>query len=115
MIGVFLCLLAADGAEANARFFNRRVAPILAKRCVGCHNDELKAANVSFEDRASLSRIVVPGDPDASPLIRAIRRRGDVQMPPGPPLSGRDVATLTEWVRRGAAWGNAWGGKPGKR
>ena len=110
MIGLFLCLLGAAG-DGDARFFDRRVAPILTKRCLGCHNHELKAANVSFLDRGSLAAVVGPvvgpGDP-ASLLVRAIRRNGDIKMPPGPPLPAKDIATLTEWVRRGAPLSRRW-------
>ena len=111
MIGLFLCLLAAGG-DGDARFFDRRVAPILTKRCLGCHNNELKAANVSFLDRESLAAVVGPvvgpGDPAASLLVRAIRRTGDIKMPPGPALPAKEIATLTEWVRRGAPLSRRW-------
>ena len=94
-----------------ARFFDTRVAPILTKRCLGCHNEELKDGGVSFLDRDSLLKrrdrgpAVVPGDPERSVLIQAIRHTGDVRMPPGPKLPPKDIAILTEWVRNGAAWG----------
>jgi hypothetical protein len=113
-----VCLAALPCVFANqkppkdaARFFDTRVAPILARRCLGCHNEELKDGGVSFLDRDSLLRggrrgpAIVPGDPERSALVQAIRHDGDVKMPPGPKLSARDLATLTEWVRNGAVWG----------
>lgn len=109
---IFLFLLAGLAmADKGERFFDRRVAPILTKRCLSCHNEELKNGNISFLDRESLLKrgrngsIVVPGDPDASALIRTLSHNGDIKMPPGVPLSSKDIATLTEWVRRGAPWG----------
>ena len=114
---VLWCLLvaaevAAESAAENgdARFFDRRVAPILTKRCLGCHNNELKAANVSFLDRESLTA-VVSGDPETSLLVRAIRRTGDIKMPPGPALTAKEIVTLTEWVRRGAPLSSRWPGR----
>ena len=47
---------------------------------------------------------VVPGKPDESPLIEAIRYEGDVQMPPKKKLKDEEIAALTEWVKRGAFW-----------
>ena len=94
-----------------ARFFDTRVAPILSKRCLGCHNEELKDGNISFLDRDSLLRAgsrgaaVVPGDPERSAMIRAIRHDGDIKMPPGRKLPAKEIATLSQWVVRGAAWG----------
>ena len=109
MIALLVYLLLME----QSRFFDDRVAPILVKRCVACHNRELDDGGISFEDRATLVRkranhdaAVVPGEPEESALVRAIRREGDVQMPPGNKLSTGDVETLIEWVRRGAPWGS---------
>lgn len=46
-----------------------------------------------------------PGKPEASLLIHAVRQDGELKMPPGAKLPAADIATLTEWIRRGAAWG----------
>ncbi len=48
--------------------------------------------------------VVVPGKPDESPLIEAIRYDGDVQMPPKGKLKSAEIAALTDWVKRGAHW-----------
>ena len=48
--------------------------------------------------------VVVPGKPDESPLIEAIRYEGDVQMPPKRKLKDEEIAALTDWVKRGAFW-----------
>jgi Planctomycete cytochrome C len=99
-------------ARDDARFFDEWVAPILTRNCLGCHNHELNDGDISFEDRATLLKdrkgavpALVPGIPEESALVRAIRRDGDVQMPPGKRLSSRDIAILTEWIKRGAASG----------
>ncbi len=103
--------LARDPASRDQRFFDDRVAPILTKRCLGCHNHELDDGAISFEDRSTLIKggphgpAVAPGKPERSVLIQAIRHDGDLQMPPGQKLSDKDIAILTEWVRRCAPWG----------
>jgi len=92
-------------------FFDERVEPILGKRCLGCHNEELKDGGISFMDRDSLLKggsrgpAIVPGKPADSVLIQAVRQEGELKMPPGATLSPQDVATLTEWIARGATWG----------
>ncbi len=108
---VYLFLAAQDGSE-QSRFFDERVAPILRKNCLACHNHELADGDVSFEDRETLVKVrakrgaaVVPGEPEKSALVHAIRRDGDVQMPPGNKLAAADVETLIDWIRRGAPWG----------
>jgi hypothetical protein len=115
---ILFCLAALSGVafaqrppKDAARFFDARVAPILRKRCLGCHNEELKDGNISFLDRDSLLRgggrgpAVAPGKPEESVLIHAVRQDGDLKMPPGAKLSRRQIATLTEWINRGAPWG----------
>jgi len=103
--------VAGERPDRGARFFDNRVAPILSRRCLGCHNEELKNGNISFLDRDSLlhggSRgpAIVPGNPQQSFLIVALRHDGDIQMPPGPPLPAKEIGILTEWIKRGAVWG----------
>ena len=98
-------------SKNDARYFDQRVAPILIKRCLGCHNQELNDGGISFLDRETLLKggsrgpAVVPGQPENSVLIHAVRHDGEFKMPPGAKLPSRDVVTLTEWVKRGAPWG----------
>jgi hypothetical protein len=108
----FLLAMAVAFAQTrDARFFDERVAPIIEKHCLGCHNEELKNANISFLDRESLLHggtlgpAIIPGDPAKSLLIIALRHEGELQMPPGPPLSSKNISVLTTWVKRGAIWG----------
>jgi hypothetical protein len=95
----------------DARYFDQRVAPIVERRCLGCHNEELKNGNISFLDRESLLHggtrgpAVVPGNPAKSLLVAALRHEGELQMPPGPPLPAKEIAVLTTWIERGAIWG----------
>jgi hypothetical protein len=102
---------AQQASPKDARFFDLRVAPILQRRCLACHNQDLKDGGISFLDRNSLLKggsrgpAVLPGDPERSVLIRAIRHDSDPQMPPGPKLPAKEIAALTDWVRRGASWG----------
>jgi hypothetical protein len=116
--GLFFYLLAMAAAAFPARqpgrderFFDTRVAPILARRCLGCHNRELNNGNISFLDRDTLlkgggrSPAIVPGSPEKSVLLDALRHDGEVQMPPGRKLPAREIRILTEWIRRGAVWG----------
>ncbi len=48
---------------------------------------------------------VVPGKPDESLLVDAIRYGDTYQMPPKSQLPAEEIATLVQWVRIGAPWG----------
>ena len=114
-LGIVWCVafaaLVADPARDAGRYFDARVAPILTRRCLGCHNEELKNGNISFLDRDSLIRggsrgpAIVPGKPQESVMLDVLRHDGEIQMPPGPKLPAKEIAVLAEWIRRGAVWG----------
>lgn len=101
----------ADRPDREQRFFDARVAPILMRRCLGCHNQELTNGGISFLDRDSLLRggkrgpAIVPGKPESSVLVDSLRHDGELQMPPGPKLPAAEIRTLTDWIQRGAVWG----------
>lgn len=98
-------------SEADREFFEDRVRPILIESCLECHDSTSKkmkgglALNSpsGIRDGGDSGPTIAPGDPEASRLIEAIRYHNrDLQMPPKSPLSESKVATLEEWVRRGA-------------
>ena len=102
MIAAVLVALLAASPEA---YFDRKVAPILTRRCLPCHNRELNNKNLSFQDPATVRKAIVPGQPDNSLLIQVLKHEGQIQMPPGPPLPKKEIQILREWISKGAIWG----------
>jgi hypothetical protein len=93
--------------HADFRFFENEVRPILVQRCHECHGEEKQRGDLRLDRRADFlaAEIVVPGDPDASIFVEAIRRTDpDFAMPPKHPLPAPEVAVLEKWVSRGAPW-----------
>ncbi len=94
----------------QAEFVRTKVIPILESRCHECHGD---AAEIEGELRVtSLAALlaggesgpaVVPGDPDRSTLIQAVRYEA-FQMPPRSKLPDEEIEILVKWVRDGAPW-----------
>ena len=103
---------AAEDA-AKVRFFEERVRPVLAANCLQCHNDQAKMSGLSLASReaamlgGSRGSAVIPGQADESLLVSAVRRAGELKMPPVGPLPADAVAALTAWVRQGAVWAAA--------
>jgi len=102
-------LAAAD--PAGIEFFEKRIRPLLASRCLECHAAEHKIkAGLRLDHPAGWltggdsGPAVLPGRPDESPLIKAIRytKLEFEAMPPRSALPREEVALLEEWVRRGA-------------
>ena len=48
--------------------------------------------------------VAIPGRPEESALIKAIRHEAAIKMPPRSKLSDQAIADLTTWVEIGAPW-----------
>jgi mono/diheme cytochrome c family protein len=111
-----LALCARAGAEGtvfspeDVAFFENKVRPVLTENCHECHGAKKQEAGLRLDSRASMLKgsdngpVVTPGEPDSSLLVAAVRRGGDVEMPPEKALPAEAVAALEEWVRRGLPW-----------
>jgi hypothetical protein len=102
---------AADSAGDD--FFEKQVRPLLVEKCQGCHGDKKSKGGLKLNSRASLLQggelgpAVVPGNPDQSLLIKAVRYHDDLHMPPGGKLPDKQIALLEQWVKLGAPWSGA--------
>lgn len=102
------------GEPEDAEFFEKRIRPILIDRCESCHSAKTGKTNggLALDSRDGWKKggesgsAITPGNPDESLLVRAVRYDADgPQMPPkekGGKLSESEVATIVEWVQRGA-------------
>jgi hypothetical protein len=93
-------------------FFENKVRPVLAENCYDCHTTaEMGGLRVDSRERllqgGKSGPALVPGDPDKSLLIQAIRQSGDLKMPKGGKLKPAEVQALTDWVKMGAPWPEA--------
>ncbi|MFO1497173.1 MAG: PSD1 and planctomycete cytochrome C domain-containing protein [Verrucomicrobiota bacterium] len=99
--------------DPNERdFFENKIRPILAGHCYECHSPARGKIKGGLEldwkggwtKGGSSGPAVVPGDPEQSLLIKAVRYADpDLQMPPkGKQLSPGQVADLVAWVKMGA-------------
>ena len=109
LAAILLVSLALDD-PADLEFFERDVRPLLVRRCVSCHGPEKQKGDLRLDSRAVVLKggktgpAIVPGKVDESLLIEAINYGDLVQMPPKSKLPAAEIATLTRWVERGAAW-----------
>jgi hypothetical protein len=105
-------LLRAGEPDARGiEFFEQNVRPLLAERCYKCHSAKAEPlrGGLLLDSRAGWQRggdtgpAIVPGDPDASLVVKAVRYDDDqVQMPPDGQLTEREIAALVEWIKLGA-------------
>ena len=100
---------AITGTSARAEdVFQDRIAPILERRCIGCHNDReregdfsLQSAKAAFDDGH-----IVPGEPAGSHLLDLITpQNGKAEMPKdAEALSVEEIQLIRDWIRDGAKW-----------
>jgi hypothetical protein len=112
---VLLAVHSLRGAEPPAtaegvKFFEERVRPVLAENCQQCHGRQKQKGGLRLDSRAAVLRggdsgpAIVPGKPDDSLLVQAVRHGERLQMPPKRRLPPRAVADLGAWVGMGAPW-----------
>ncbi|MBM3457888.1 MAG: DUF1549 domain-containing protein, partial [Armatimonadetes bacterium] len=96
----------ADGKSVE--FFEKRVRPVLAEQCFGCHSAAVARGKLRLDSRAALLQggtrgpALNPTAPESSLLLQAVRHVGGLRMPPQKPLTPAQVADLEQWVRLGA-------------
>src|SRR5688572_11019864 len=114
----FLVLLAVPlarvrgGPDQHVEFFEKKIRPLLVEHCYKCHSAESEKlkGGLRLDSREGVLKggesgpAIVPGDPDKSLLIKAVRYADkDLQMPPeGMKLSEAQIADLVAWVNMGA-------------
>lgn len=101
--------VAAGSPGQVAEQFRREIEPILAQRCLQCHNATDRKGDVSLESEADLraSGLVVPGSAGDSDLLAAVLSLDGERpsMPKNaPPLADHEVAALRAWINSGAHW-----------
>ena len=93
-------------------FFEKSVRPILAENCYSCHEGHKAKSGLHLNTRAGVMRgtdykkVVIPGDPENSVLIKAIRHGVGAEAMPSKKkqLAANEIDTLVQWVKMGAPW-----------
>ncbi len=113
--GLVSSLTATEPTKEQADFFEKQVRPLLTEKCFSCHSEAAKKnkGGLTVDSIASLLQggdsgpAIVPGKPETSKLIEAVRYANeDLQMPPKAKLAASEIETLEKWVKMGAPWPN---------
>ncbi|HEY2156472.1 MAG TPA: DUF1553 domain-containing protein, partial [Isosphaeraceae bacterium] len=90
--------------------FRDRVAPILERHCVSCHNDADPKGKLSLATEAGLRRggeggpAVEPGNAGESAIVEKIAGTKPEMPRNAPQLAKEEVETIRRWVASGAHW-----------
>ena len=100
---------AADMTPDQRTFFESKIRPVLVKQCYECHSQTSKKLGGKLLLDAPSEMIaggesgpaVIPGKPDESLIVQAVRYDG-LEMPPKKRLPDNIVNDFVEWVKMGA-------------
>ena len=94
---------------AGIEFFEKRIRPLFAEHCYQCHGEKKQESGLVLANPAGLRKggdrgpPIVPGEPEQSLLIQAVRYADDdLKMPPRGKLKDEQIADLVAWVKLGA-------------
>lgn len=108
-----VCFQTRGYADENKdiAFFEQKIRPVLIQHCYECHSEiskELKGG-LLLDSKAGWQRggdsgdpIIVPGKPDESTFLKAVRHEGGLEMPPEKKLPANIIADLSTWIKAGA-------------
>ncbi len=95
-------------------FFEKEIRPVLADNCYSCHGPKKQKASLRLDSRAAVLKggesgpAVVPGKPDESRLVIAIRhlKKDNIEPMPGDDkkLPDHAIEALAEWIRQDLPW-----------
>jgi hypothetical protein len=100
---------AGEPSAALADFFEKEIRPILVEKCLECHGEKRPKGGLTLASRASVLRggdsgpAALPGKPDESLLVRAVRHTEKRRMP-REKLTDRQIEVLARWVKLGLPW-----------
>src|SRR5436190_12169501 len=97
-------------SPAQVEFFEKKIRPIFVERCYKCHSASAGKAKggLFLDSREGVLKggdsgpAIVPGEPEKSILIRAIRQTDELQMPMKEKLPDDQIADFVAWVQMGA-------------
>ena len=108
-----------DSKQEGERLFSLKVKQIFSSKCFACHGGDPRKIKGEFDLTTQEGLLkggeseepgVVPGKPEASPIVLSIERKNeDFLMPPkeNDKLDPSQVEVIKRWVELGALWPDA--------
>ena len=97
-------------ADDREEFFERKVRPLLAAKCLECHGNDEPEGGLRLTSQAHVLKggtsgaAVVLNKPQESRLLKAVQQTGPLKMPPNGKLSDVEIGFLAQWIELGLPW-----------
>ncbi|HEV3237398.1 MAG TPA: c-type cytochrome domain-containing protein, partial [Gemmataceae bacterium] len=114
--GLLACLVASTGSVRTLLaedLFADKIAPILRKRCVTCHNPTKVRGGLDLTTGEGLQKggekgaVIVGRSPEKSRLLEMVSGPKPRMPKQGPKLTADEAADLRKWIEGGADWPKA--------
>ena len=106
---VGLATAAPVPTPAGLAFFEAKIRPLFLEHCEKCHGEKKSEGGLRLDSQAGWLKggehgaVIVPGEPEKSRLLAAVRRANkELQMPPKRALGVEEIAALEHWIKLGA-------------
>lgn len=89
--------------------YEKQIAPLLAEKCVACHNHTTRQGGLNLESHAAMlnggkrGAPIVPGNSPESLLVKLLEGTLKPQMPLGDKLSDAEIKLFKDWIDTGAS------------
>ena len=108
--GLLSSVASAGDEPSGLEFFEKKIRPLLVEHCYECHSADAKAIKGSLllDSRDGWKRggdtgpALVPGKPNDSLMIKALKHEDGLEMPPKRKLPDEVIAEFVKWVEQGA-------------
>jgi hypothetical protein len=120
LLPAFVLLTSLQGKSAEIDYA-RDIQPILSEHCFHCHgpDENKREAEMRLDTREGAiaksdkhAVAIVPGDPEASELIRRVTAKDadDIMPPPDQhkPVNEKQIDLLRQWIKEGAPYTEHW-------
>lgn len=116
LVVILVSLPCFPSSAARPVDFQQDILPLLADRCFACHGPDAnqRKAKLRLDVEAEAKKeVIVPGQADASKLIKRILSTDPEEVMPPPasekkPLTPEQAELFRQWITEGAAWQGHW-------
>jgi len=111
LLAALVVLTPSVQSQEGVAFFESKIRPVLVEHCYSCHSVEAKKqkgglyldTKHALLDGGDIGPAIVPGQPEKSLLIKALRYTDpEIRMPKKYKLSAEVVADFEKWIKMGA-------------
>jgi cytochrome c553 len=102
------CHVTFGQEESPTDHFESAIRPLLIAHCIECHGPDRQESGLRLDSRPGWMKggdrgpAIVPGEPENSPLLVAVKHADPNLQMPEEKLSDADIAAIEKWIREGA-------------